>query len=91
MVINKILRRCLVSVKKSQVYDILKKHRDHLPIIGDWGNSGQPKLLQDDDVDQLTIAMSKERGNTFRSAELRSTMITIAEHKIRQLGYVPLS
>ena len=60
---NEILSKKLAPASKSQLNCLLRNHKEGKKIIdNDWNSPGQPRLLKDKDITNISDALEEESG-----------------------------
>ena len=88
---NEILSKKLVPASKSQPSCLLRNHKEGKQIIdNDWNSPGQPRLLKDKDITNISDALKEESGITIGENELISIIKDTRSKNIEAAGLVPI-
>ena len=90
-IISHLLEDKLVPVNRSAVYKLIKKQEDKKEIRSQWNQAGPPRLLKCEDIQEMSLLLTKVSGNSIASDELKAKIQENQTKAAENRGLVPIT
>ena len=85
--INHMISNNLVPIQKSNIYKLLQRFYDGNPIKDDLYAAGRRRLLQEDDINFISLKLNDKSGSTIAMKEIKDVITSRQLSVIDSLGY----
>ena len=88
--IEYIIKRKLIPIKRTALYDLLNRYRAGKSIRNTWNAPGRSRLLEDPDIQAITSELINTNGSSIGAQIVEEKIKEVQESNVRRDGLVPI-